>query len=57
LPNGAKASEVVIHHNHYAIVGRSVSNGYREFKVTDDYHEDIIAVVYHFLGEFQEHFS
>ncbi len=57
LPNGANASKVVIYDHHYAIVGCSVSSGYREFKVTDGYQEDVIAVVYDLFGEVQEHFS
>lgn len=57
LPNGVNTSKVVIHDNHYAILGCSVSSGYREFKVTDGYQEDVIAVVYDLFGEVQEHFS
>jgi chemotaxis signal transduction protein len=34
-----------------------VSNGYREFKVTDGYKEDVIAVVYDAFGEVRNHFS
>jgi chemotaxis signal transduction protein len=50
LPNGKSASRIVIHDGQYAVLGCSVSNGYREFKVTDGYKEDLIAVVYYFLG-------
>jgi chemotaxis signal transduction protein len=51
LPNGKSASRIVIHDGHYSILGCSVSNGYREFKVTDGYKEDVIAVVYDSFGE------
>lgn len=54
LSNGASASKIVVHDAHYAIMGCSVSNGYREFKVKDGYKEDIIAVVYYMLGEERE---
>ena len=56
LPNGASTSQVVIHDNQYALLSCSVSNGYREFKVSDGYQEDVIAVVYHLLGEICENF-
>jgi len=51
LPNGKSASRIVVHDGHYSILGCSVSDGYREFKVTDGYKEDVIAVVYDSLGE------
>ncbi|MDO9364870.1 MAG: chemotaxis protein CheW [Methylotenera sp.] len=57
LPNGKSASRIVIHDGNYSILGCSVSNGYREFKVTDGYKEDVIAVVYDSFGEVREHFS
>jgi chemotaxis signal transduction protein len=57
LPNGKSASRIVIHDGHYAILGCSVSHGYREFKVTDGYKEDVIAVVYDSFGEVRDHFS
>ncbi|MHB1677144.1 MAG: chemotaxis protein CheW [Sulfuriferula sp.] len=49
--NGSSTSSVVIHDGHYASMGCTVSNGYREFKVTDNYKEDVIAVVFEFFGE------
>jgi chemotaxis signal transduction protein len=54
LPNGSSASRIVIHDGHYAIMGCTVSNGYREFKVSDGYTEDVIAVVYECFGEVRE---
>jgi len=51
LPNGKSASRIVIHDGHYSIMGCSVSHGYREFKVTDGYKEDVIAVVFDSFGE------
>jgi chemotaxis signal transduction protein len=53
-PNGSSASRIVIHDGHYAIMGCTVSNGYREFKVSDGYQEDVIAVVYDRFGEVRE---
>ena len=54
LPNGSSASRIVIHDGHYAIMGCTVSNGYREFKVSDGYSEDVIAVVFECFGEVRE---
>lgn len=54
LPNGSSISRMVIHDEHYAIMGCSVSSGYREFKVTDGYREDVLAVVFTRLGAVQE---
>ncbi|MFI4938766.1 MAG: chemotaxis protein CheW, partial [Burkholderiales bacterium] len=54
LPNGSSASRIVIHDGHYAIMGCTVSNGYREFKVSDGYREDVIAVVFDSFGEVRE---
>ncbi|OWW19452.1 chemotaxis protein CheW [Noviherbaspirillum denitrificans] len=54
LENGTSASRIVLHDGHYAIMGVSVSNGYREFKVSDGYKEDVIAVVYQLFGEVRE---
>jgi len=51
LPNGKSTSRIVIHDGHYSILGCSVSNGYREFKVTDGYKDDVIAVVFDSFGE------
>jgi chemotaxis signal transduction protein len=41
----------VIHDGHYSILGCSVSDGYREFKVSDGYKEDVIAIIYESFGE------
>jgi chemotaxis signal transduction protein len=51
LPNGKSTSRIVIHDGHYSILGCSVSEGYREFKVYDGYKEDVIAVIYESFGE------
>lgn len=57
LPNGSSASRIVIRDGHYCILGCSVSNGYREFKVSDGYKEDVISVVYDAFGEVRNYFS
>ncbi len=54
LPNGSSASRIVIHDGHYAILGCTVSSGYREFKVSDGYREDVLAVVFYSFGEVRE---
>lgn len=54
LPNGSSASRVVIHDGHYTIMGCTVSSGYREFKVSDGYREDVLAVVFDSFGEVRD---
>lgn len=54
LQNGQSASKIVVHDEHYAIMGCSVSSGYREFKVSDGYKDDVIAVVFYMLGDERE---
>lgn len=54
LPNGCSASRIVIHDGHYAILGCTVSCGYREFKVSDGYRDDVLAVVFDSFGAVRE---
>ena len=54
LPNGSSASRIVIHDGHYAIMGCTASSGYREFKVSDGYREDVLAVVFDSFGAVRE---
>ncbi|HWV63980.1 MAG TPA: chemotaxis protein CheW [Oxalicibacterium sp.] len=51
MDNGSSASRIVIHDGHYTIMGCTASHGYREFKTSDGYCEDVIAVVYFAFGE------
>lgn len=53
IANGGRASQVTVHDDEYAIVACAVSSGYREFKVSDGYQEDIIAVVFESFGAVQ----
>lgn len=55
LENGASASRIVVRDGQYAIVGCSVSHGYREFKVSDGYRADVIGVVVEKLGSVNPH--
>ncbi|CAK0780784.1 Chemotaxis protein CheW [Gammaproteobacteria bacterium] len=52
--NGYSTSRITVHDGHYASMGCTISSGYREFKVTDGYKEDIIAVVFESFGEVRE---
>lgn len=54
LPNGGSGSRIVLHDGHYAVMGCTVSHGYREFKVSDGYREDVLAVVFSSFGEVRE---
>lgn len=49
--NGCSTSRITEHDGHYASMGCTVSNGYREFKVSDGYRDDVIAVVFESFGE------
>jgi chemotaxis signal transduction protein len=51
LPNGQSASQTVVHDGQYTIMGCTGSTGYREFKVSDGYHDDVLAIVFEPLGE------
>jgi len=50
LPRGRSVSRVVEHEGQYAVMGCAASQGYREFKVSDGYEEDVLAVVFLPLG-------
>lgn len=54
VANGEARSGVIVHDGQYAIVAASASNGYREFKVSDGYKEDVIAVVFQRFGAVNE---
>lgn len=57
MENGGTASRIVIHDGHYAILGCTMSHGYREFKTSDGYREDVLAVVYSSFGEERQQVS
>lgn len=57
LPNGHSTSSIVIHDGQYAIRGCTASRGYREFKVSDGYCEDVLAIVFEPLGEVRQRFA
>lgn len=44
LATGTSDAVITVHHNQYCILGSSVSRGYREFKTTDGYRDDILAI-------------
>ena len=50
MENGASGSCLLTHDEHYALMGCTVSHGYREFKVSDGYPADVIAVVVESFG-------
>lgn len=54
LPNGETVSRIVEHEGRYAVLGASASAGYREFKTTDGYRDDVIAIVIEPLGDVRE---
>jgi chemotaxis signal transduction protein len=50
LENGGSVSRIITHDGQYAVMGCTVSNGYREFKTSDGYSADVIAVVIESFG-------
>jgi chemotaxis signal transduction protein len=51
IPNGTSTSSIVVHDGQYTVMGCTASCGYREFKVSDGYSDDVLAVVFEPLGE------
>jgi chemotaxis signal transduction protein len=50
LDNGRSVSRVVEHDGQYAVMACCASSGYREFKVSDGYRDDVLAVVFRTFG-------
>lgn len=50
LPPGHSASRIVEHDGHYAVLACSANSGYREFKISDGYRDDVLALLFHPLG-------
>jgi chemotaxis signal transduction protein len=50
MDNGRSGSCLLTHDDHYALMGCTVSHGYREFKVSDGYPADVLAVVVESFG-------
>ena len=57
IENGASASRIIAHDDQYAIMGCTASHGYLEFKVSDGYCDDVIAVVIESFGLVRERSS
>ncbi len=51
LPEGTGKSRIVLYNKKYYAVGCYSSRGYREFKTTGDYHNDVAAFVFIPIGE------
>jgi chemotaxis signal transduction protein len=50
LPRGQATSRVLLRDGNYTIVGCAASSGYREFKVSDGYSEDVLALSFRTYG-------
>ncbi|HEU4777296.1 MAG TPA: chemotaxis protein CheW, partial [Telluria sp.] len=50
LEKGRSGSCLLTHDQHYALMGCTASHGYREFKVSDGYPADVLAVVVESFG-------
>lgn len=51
LKNGASSSEIIIYDDCYYAVGYACSSGYREYKNSDGYHNDITALAFEKLAD------
>lgn len=51
LSNGSSYATLTSHQGQYALVACTANHGYREFKTTDQYKEDVIAVVIQYFGQ------
>ncbi len=48
---GASHAAIAVHQQQYCILGASVSRGYREFKTSDGYHDDVLAISVETFGQ------
>lgn len=54
MKNGEGASKIIEYNEYYYAVGAHTSSGYREFKQTDDYVNDVVALIFTPLARVQE---
>ena len=54
LENGKSASEILVYEGCYYAVGCGCSSGYREYKNSDGYRNDVLAVVFEKLADYDE---
>lgn len=54
IDNGQSQAILTHHQNQYALIACTANHGYREFKITDQYKEDVIAVVIQYFGEINQ---
>jgi chemotaxis signal transduction protein len=56
IQNGTSSSNIAVFNGTYYAVGASMSNGYREYKGSEDtYKNDVVALIFVPLGEKSEH--
>lgn len=53
LSSGQSDAQILPHNNHYYAIGATCSHGYREYKQSDGYRNDVIAILYRPIGEIQ----
>lgn len=51
---GASEAVIAIHQQQYCILGASVSRGYREFKTSDGYRDDVLAISVETFGHVED---
>lgn len=54
LPAGHSAARAMVHAGQYCIVAATAGSGYREFKRSDGYREDVLAIAVQTFGAVQE---
>lgn len=50
--NGLSKSEILIYENRYYAIGCACSSGYREYKISDGYKNDVLAFVFKALADY-----
>lgn len=53
VEKGHSKAVIAVHHNQYCILGASVSRGYREFKTTDGYDDEVLAISIETFGQLE----
>lgn len=54
VPNGETRSEILVYENSYYSIGCACSSSYREYKKSDGYHNDVIALVLEKMADYSK---
>ncbi len=54
VESGTSRSEILVYEGNYYAVGCGASSGYREYKISDGYRNDVLALVFEKLADYDE---